>query len=159
MEAGISEVRVGRVLAAVDEFVASSSSARQMQLTEYDRAKARMDVLIEDNRVELLPDGRYCYHLDTPIKLGKSEKSMGIETLTFDRCPLGTWRESCRIQDATDRVFYLMTKLCVETKEAEILDQMDANQWDAIVEVIQFPLERPPSRPQRKETAPGGNSS
>jgi hypothetical protein len=159
MNAVLNDAQVGRALAAIDDFVASADSARQMQLTEYDRAKARMDVLIEDKRVEVLPDGRYRYHLDEPIRLGKSKESMGVETLTFDRCPLGTWRESCRIPDPNDRVFYLMTKLCVETKDATILDQMDANQWDAIVEVIEFPLERPPSRPPRKETAPGGTCS
>lgn len=159
MAEGLDDVQVGRALAALDDLVASSAHTRALQLTEYDRAKARMDVLLEDNRVELMPDGCYRYHLDEPILLTKSDKGIKIETLTFRKCPLSVWRESCRIAGAVDRLFYLMTNLCIETKDATILDQMNANQWESIVEVVQFPLERPPSRPPRKETTPGGTSS
>lgn len=129
-------------MAVIARVVSQPENVRIARETEYRAARARLDALILDGRVEELPDGRLRYHLETSITMG--ETGAAIEFLTFKRPTVGTVRASSGFQ-GDERVAYLIKSLAGEIPDDKTLNKIDGSEWDDIAEVCLFPFEfRPP---------------
>ena len=141
---------------AISAALRDPQGVRVADEVEYNAKRARLDVLIEDRRVEELPDGLLRYHLTTSIKMGPET----IEALTFKRPTVGTIRSASRFGTGTDEwAAFLIKTLCKEIPDDRTLNQIDGSEWDDVVEVVQFPFAHTPCRTSGENPPDGPASS
>lgn len=127
----------------IAEALGDVDALRKAKLADYESKRARIDLLIEDRRVEELDDGLLRYHLTKSIK---DEAGQVIEYLTFKRPTVRVIREGAKHRVPEEWGAYLIRVLSKEIADDATLGRIDGAEWDDIVEVVQFPFEHAPSR-------------
>jgi len=126
----------------IAEAMSDVDALRKSLDVDYADKRARIDLLIEDRRVEELDGGILRYHLITPITDQANQK---IEYLTFRRPTVGTIRKASRYS-GDEWAAYLIRVLSHEVADDATLDRISGEEWDAIVEVVRFPFTPRPTR-------------